>query len=213
MSHPSIILMTGLDAGATLVLDEVLNNFAIGSDESSNLVCSGVSVSPMHASVFLDDEGVVTISDTNSRMGVFVNGARIMEQALADGDQISLGPPDEPGSDSLRFSAQGADASLADLPAFDDSITGLEALDAAPLEEPLFTSELGRPDFAPPASAFEATETTETPGLTLEPLPEVPSSLPEEFPSMDLLASSEPEPLPVPEFIPCLLYTSPSPRD
>ena len=83
MSHPSIILMTGLDAGATLVLDEVLNNFAIGSDESSNLVCSGVSVSPLHASVLLDDEGVVTISDTNSRMGVFVNGARIMEQALA----------------------------------------------------------------------------------------------------------------------------------
>ena len=37
MSHPSIILMTGLDAGATLVIDEVLNNFAIGSDEGCNL--------------------------------------------------------------------------------------------------------------------------------------------------------------------------------
>ncbi len=200
MSHPSITLMTGLDAGAVLVLDEVLNNFAIGSDESSNLVCSGVSVSPMHASVFLDDEGVVTISDTNSRMGVFVNGARIMEQALADGDQISLGPPDEPGSDGLRFSALGGDASVADLKAFDDSgLTGLEALDPAPLEGPLFTSELGRPDFAPQASAFE---TPETPGLSLEPLPEVPSSLADEFPPMDLLANSEPEPLPVPEFIP-----------
>jgi hypothetical protein len=47
MSHPSIVLMTGLDAGATLVLDEVLNNFVIGCDEGCNLVCSGVSVSPV----------------------------------------------------------------------------------------------------------------------------------------------------------------------
>ena len=214
MSHPSIVLMTGLDAGATLVLDEVLNNFAIGSDESCNLVCAGVSVSPMHASVFLDDEGVVTISDTNSRMGVFVNGARIMEQALADGDQISLGPPDEPGSDSLRFAAFGADAPLVDLSgAGDAGLTGLEALDPAPLEEPLFTSELGRPDFAPQASAFAAPE---TPALSLEEFPPLPSMdalapmaplaplepLPDEFPPMDLLASTEPEPLPVPEFIP-----------
>ena len=60
--HPSIIVMSGPEAGAALAIDEVLNNFSIGSDESCNLVVSGPAVSPMHASVFLDDEGVVTIS-------------------------------------------------------------------------------------------------------------------------------------------------------
>jgi len=215
MSHPSIILMTGLDAGATLVIDEVLNNFAIGSDEGCNLVCAGVSVSPMHASVFLDDEGVVTISDTNSAMGVFVNGVRIMEQALADGDEISLGPPGEPGSDSLRFAALGADAPLLDLaPAADSGLTGLEGLDPAPLEEPFFTSELGRPDFAAPAGGLDLPEAPDqslvaTPDLApveplapLEALPEPLPALPDAFPPPEVLAPEpEPEPLPVPEFI------------
>ncbi len=213
MSHPSIVLMTGLDAGATLTIDEVLNNFSIGSDEGCNLVCTGVSVSPMHASVFLDDDGVVTISDTNSRLGVFVNGARIMEQPLADGDVISLGPPDEPGSDSLRFALHGADAPLLDLADPGGAgLTGLEGLDPAPLEGPLFTSELARPDFAAPAGSFDAPPAPAfipieppapmEPLAPLEVLPEIPSSLPDEFPPPEMLASSEPEPLPVPEFIP-----------
>src|SRR5690242_6006620 len=108
--------MTGLDAGATLIVDEILNNFSIGSDPSCNLVCSGLAVSPQHASVFLDDDGFVTISDTNSRMGVFVNGHQVMEQALIDGDEISLGPPGDLGSDTLKFSLHGGDA-----PETDDS--------------------------------------------------------------------------------------------
>ena len=206
MSHPTIVLMTGLDAGATLVLDEVLNNFVIGADEGCNLVCSGVSVSPLHASVFLDDEGAVTIADTNSSMGVFVNGVRVMEQALVDGDQISLGPPDEPGSDSLRFAAYGADAPLIDLSDSGDAgLTGLEGLDPAPLEAPLFTSELGRPDFTSPvASGFAAPESS---GLAFEEMPPLApieaSSLPDEFPAPEMLMAAEPEAEPaLPEFIP-----------
>ncbi|MBX7187723.1 MAG: IPT/TIG domain-containing protein [Vicinamibacteria bacterium] len=206
MSHPSIVLMTGTEAGATLVLDEVLNNFAIGSDEGCNLVCTGVSVSPMHASVFLDDEGVVTVSDTNSAMGVFVNGARVMEQALSDGDEISLGPPGEPGSDSLRFAAHGNDAPLVDLSGAEDAppsgLGGLEGLDAAPIEEPLFTSELTRPDFsAPVPPAFEEASSME-PLAPLDPLPDAGTSPVDEFPPLEPLGSSEPEPLPLPDFIP-----------
>ncbi len=54
-NHPSLTVMSGLEAGTALRIDEILNNFSIGSDVSCNLVVSGVSVSPMHASVFLDD--------------------------------------------------------------------------------------------------------------------------------------------------------------
>ena len=202
-NHPSLTVMSGLEAGTALRIDEILNNFSIGSDVSCNLVVSGVSVSPMHASVFLDDEGVVTISDTNSRTGVFVNGVQIMEQALADGDQISLGPPDEVGSDLLTFSITGAEP-LVDLPEFGDSgLTGLEALDPAPLEEPLFTSELGRPSFAAEAPPFEAAPPAALPDLpSLDFLPEpvqepTPAAI-DEFEIPEMPAAVEPEPLPEP---------------
>jgi len=211
MSHPAIIVMSGLEAGVALTLDEVLNNFSIGSDEGCNLVVSGVSVSPIHASVFLDDEGVVTISDTNSATGVFVNGVQVMEQALVDGDQISLGPPDHLGSDLLSFAAYGVDARRGELsgPA-DPGLSGLEGLEPAPLEEPLFTSELGRPAFAAEAAVLEpqpAADSGEPEISPLEAFPEEPVPEPaatalDEFPPPEMLAGSEPEPLPVPDFLP-----------
>jgi hypothetical protein len=187
VSHPSLVLLTGMDAGATLVVDEILNNFSIGSDQSCNLVCSGVAVSPMHASVFLDDDGLVTISDTNSRMGVFINGHQVMEQALVDGDEISLGPPGDLGSDTLKFNSQTEEVPdhLASS-AGRGGLSGFEELEAAPIEEPLFTSEIGRPEFsAPPA---------------LPDLPELPSL--EAVPAME--ASAPPLPAPTPAFLPPL---------
>jgi len=189
VSHPSIVLLTGLDAGATLVVDEILNNFAIGSDQSCNLVCSGIAVSPLHASVFLDDDGVVTISDTNSSLGVFVNGSQVMEQALADGDEISLGPPGDLGSDTLKFSLHGDDTLDADSSSkARGGLSGFEDLEAAPLDEPLMTSELGRPDFGV------------APTAAISDLPDLPSL--DSLPSMDSFAA--PEPVPAPSYLPPL---------
>ena len=206
-NHPSIIVMSGPEAGAALAIDEVLNNFSIGSDEGCNLVVSGPAVSPMHASVFLDDEGVVTISDSNSRTGVFVNGSQIMEQALCDGDQIALGPPGHPDTDRLTFTAYGADAPLVELSDSGGSgLTGLEGLDPAPLEEPLFTSEIARPSFAAEASPFESQPSPdvslpELPSLEAlpEPRPEPVPGMVDEFPPLEMLTSPGPEPLPEPE--------------
>ena len=192
VNFPSIVVLNGSEAGAVLKIDEVLNNFVLGSGDGCHLVLSGASVSPLHATVFLDDDGNTTLCDTNSRGGVFVNGAQIMEHQLAEGDEISLGPPDDPQSGLLRFTTQPVDdAPLVDL-SDDGSGSGLEAFDplpaALPAEDALFTSELGRPDFSPEPATFEP--------APFEPVQEAPAAA-EEFPPVEMFA--EPEPLPEPE--------------
>ncbi len=165
-AHPSVVVLDGLEQGAVLSIDEILNDFVIGSAEGCHLLIAGDNVSPLHACAFLDDEGRVTISDTNSRDGVFVNGAQVMEKPLADGDEISLGDPASSGSRRLRFVAVGSDLDLQasdslpplpDLPAL-DSLPSPDVFDAA-----AFTSEIARPPRAgPESSPFE----------DLAPLPE-----------------------------------------
>ena len=72
----------------------------------------------------------------------------------------------------------------------------------SPIEEPLFTSELNRPNFsAPERQGFEEASSME-PLAPLDPLPDAGTSPVDEFPPLEPLESSEPEPLPVPDFIP-----------
>ena len=140
MNHPSVVVASGAEAGTFLNIDEVLNDFSIGSDGGCHLVLSGDAISPAHASLFLDDDGKVTITDTKSRTGVFVNGAKVAEKVLADGDEISIGPPDHPGSGRLRFSATGSDAPLVDL-------GGLESpLEFLPEAAPAMVDEFPPPE-------------------------------------------------------------------
>ncbi len=198
-NSPSVVVVSGARAGTVLAIDEVLNDFVVGSDEGCHLMLEGAAISPMHAAFFLDDEGSVTLSDTKSRTGVFVNGMKILEQTLKDGDEISIGPPGGTGSGRLRFAAQGSDAPLIDLsnPEPDpgmESLAGLEGLDPVPAEALFFTSELGKPDFATDAGGLQVGPSE------LSPLPSPPEAAQEvvdEFPPLEML--SEPDPLPAPE--------------
>jgi len=194
VNFPSIAVLNGSEAGTVLRIDEVLNNFVLGSGEGCHLVLSGASVSPLHATIFLDDEGNVTLCDTNSRSGVFVNGTQVMEHALAEGDEISLGPPDDPQGGLLRFSTQLADDPLIGLSdTGSDGVSGLESFDplpeALPADDALFTSELGRPDFSAEPAAFEP--------VPFDPAPEAPVSV-EEFPPPEMFAEPDPAPEPPP---------------
>lgn len=102
-SHPSFIVIGGPEDGRRLVIDEVLSDFTIGSDDSCHLKVTGSTVSPIHAKVFIDDDSVLTLSDTKSRDGVYVNGQRVTEHELSDGDEVSLGDPSRIGSRLLRL--------------------------------------------------------------------------------------------------------------
>jgi hypothetical protein len=202
-NHPSVVVVAGAEQGAVLLIDEILNDFAIGSDEGCHLVLSGSQVSPMHASVMLDDEGRVIVSDTKSRAGVYVNGNKVIEQVLNDGDEISIGPPDDPESGRLRFSARDAD-----LPALDGAapepvaLPGFEELQTAP--DPASSIDLGLSPTDEPAAepVMESPAPFESLGPTPSeesPFGDLPSPI---APVSDPDSEPVPEPEPVPAFEP-----------
>ena len=87
----------------------------IGRTPQCDVVLSASQVSREHARVSLDGDRW-TLSDLGSSNGCFVNGERIQQRALADGDLISLGEyPLEcrliqgSGSDPVDFGISGED--------------------------------------------------------------------------------------------------------
>ncbi len=184
MNHPSVTVVIGPEAGAVLVIDEVLNQFTVGSDDGCHLVLAAFHVSPMHAAFMLDDESQVTVSDTKSLAGVFVNGVQVYEQALSDGDEILIGPPDNSESICLRFSARPA-APLIDFPG-EESSPFAEAAAAEPSLETPFS-----PTFEAEAPGLELNELS-----PLEPLPEAFPPLPEGLPPLPEALPPLPEGLP-----------------
>ena len=85
---PKLIVMT--DPGKTKLVRLQLPETRIGRISSNELVIDSERVSRLHAVVTVTD-GMVTISDLESRNGTLVNGARIRSQVLANGDTIAVG--------------------------------------------------------------------------------------------------------------------------
>ena len=63
----------------------------IGRDSGNEVQLSRPEVSKNHAHVRQTAQGW-KIQDLNSRNGLFVNGARVKEAVLKDGDRLSVGP-------------------------------------------------------------------------------------------------------------------------
>jgi phosphoserine phosphatase RsbU/P len=79
--------------------------FRIGRQPESDLVLTGGQVSRDHAEITLID-GHYVIRDRESKYGTFVNGERVIEQALAHCDQIECGH----GGAALMFLAEEREA-------------------------------------------------------------------------------------------------------
>jgi DNA-binding NtrC family response regulator len=62
----------------------------VGRDATNEIVLTDTHVSRVHARVTVDADGH-RVQDLDSRHGTFVNGARVAEQALHEGDQLQLG--------------------------------------------------------------------------------------------------------------------------
>ena len=62
----------------------------LGRSLQNDIVLDGIAVSRWHA-VITVDAAFVTIRDTDSRNGTFVNGERVATQMLVDGDLVELG--------------------------------------------------------------------------------------------------------------------------
>ena len=175
---PSLTVVGGASAGAALFIDQVLADFSIGSGGDCHLIVAEPGVAPLHATVFLDDAGNVTIVDAQSGTGVFVNGSPVTEQVLSEGDEVSLGSPGS-GSGLLRFST-GADAPLIDLDGGAAELASLNGLEpAAPsLDFAAEPADLG--DISVALPGFE----------------EPPPSPVDDFPPPEALAEPDPQPAP-----------------
>ncbi|MDB5829143.1 MAG: hypothetical protein JWQ73_3363 [Variovorax sp.] len=85
---PRLIQLNG--SGATRQLALRVPMTMIGRAETNDIVLDNVRASRFHAAL-VTHGAAVTIEDLSSRNGLFVNGVRIANAQLANGDTIVLG--------------------------------------------------------------------------------------------------------------------------
>ena len=78
---------TGAERRVVPLRDDVVH---VGRGLSADVRLDDATVSRKHAMIVKRPEGVVILDD-RSMNGVWVNGARVTEAALSDGDEIALG--------------------------------------------------------------------------------------------------------------------------
>src|SRR5687768_11825173 len=94
----SLTVMAGPMAGTVLVIDDAVDEILVGSDPDCRLSLDLPGVSPIHARIWRDLAGM-TVYDTRSPQGVYVNDERVTDEApLRDGDVLWLGAPGDPDS-------------------------------------------------------------------------------------------------------------------
>lgn len=89
--HPivSCVLRSASAPGASaLVVKQP--RYSIGRSQTNDLILQDGTVSRQHAVLCFDDNAW-KIRDINSTAGVFINGKRVVEKRLHDGDQIQIG--------------------------------------------------------------------------------------------------------------------------
>lgn len=67
------------------------DKLTIGRSRDSDVFLEDLAVSRLHATVFRDEGGQYIVRDENSANGTTVNGQRIGEHVLDEGDEIALG--------------------------------------------------------------------------------------------------------------------------
>jgi hypothetical protein len=67
------------------------DRLTIGRSRDSDIFLEDLAVSRLHATVYREPTGLYVVRDENSANGTTVNGQRITEQPLEEGDEIGLG--------------------------------------------------------------------------------------------------------------------------
>ena len=107
--QPKLTVLSGPMEGTVFTVDDAVDTVLIGSDPSCRFSIDAPGVSPIHARLWVDLEGI-TVYDTNSPRGVFVNDDRVVGQArIHNGDIVWLGPPGDEQSVMLQARIPGAD--------------------------------------------------------------------------------------------------------
>jgi len=102
-------VLSGSMGGTVFIVDDSVDNILIGSDASCRFALPGPGVDPIHARLWIDLEGI-TVYDTDSPRGVYINDDRVQGQArLRNGDILWLGPPGDDQSVMLQCRLPGAE--------------------------------------------------------------------------------------------------------
>ena len=91
-----IKIITHLDAMKTIF---------IGKNAENDYVINAPTVSRKHAVLTVDDNGIVSIKDLNSTNGTYVNGERVTQKTLHEGDIVTVAK--DQVVDWTRFVTQG----------------------------------------------------------------------------------------------------------
>lgn len=83
-----VMVIRGPNAGARYLLDD--GETTVGRHQDSRIFLDDVTVSRRHAA-FERQGAVVTLRDSGSLNGTYVNGERVEEAVLAPGDELQIG--------------------------------------------------------------------------------------------------------------------------
>ncbi len=67
------------------------DRITIGRHRDSDIFLEDLAVSRLHTTVMRDPSGQCVLRDENSANGTFVNGQKVMEYVLRDGDEVQVG--------------------------------------------------------------------------------------------------------------------------
>lgn len=87
--RPHLVVIHGAGLGCSHAITD--RSTTIGRAASSNVRVVDDSVSRTHATVTLDDGGIMRIRDEGSKNGILVNGVSVREAVLQRGDVIHVG--------------------------------------------------------------------------------------------------------------------------
>jgi hypothetical protein len=84
-----LVVVSGPDAGERFILSDDVTD--VGRHDECAIVLDDVSVSRRHATLTRTGSGRITIRDLNSLNGTYVNGERVDEAVLREGDDVQIG--------------------------------------------------------------------------------------------------------------------------
>jgi adenylate cyclase len=84
-----LVIMEGRDKGREIRISK--KTFLIGRAQENDLILVDDMSSRMHAEIVISDDGRYTVKDARSKNGLFVNGCRVIEHELTDGDIVQVG--------------------------------------------------------------------------------------------------------------------------
>jgi pSer/pThr/pTyr-binding forkhead associated (FHA) protein len=89
MGAPTLVEKAGKNPGAEYAITK--DRTTIGRHRDSDIFLEDLAVSRLHTSITRDPSGQCVLRDENSANGTLVNGQRVSEQVLRDGDEIQVG--------------------------------------------------------------------------------------------------------------------------